>query len=64
MSVRSRKLDEALEWLKPLVMQQRYHISEFRALSQAQIALLNAEGDYAGAQRVRDLLNSMTGEDD
>jgi tetratricopeptide (TPR) repeat protein len=43
--IQKRKFDEAEDWLKPLIGRDRYHISEFRALSQLNVMLYEGRGD-------------------
>lgn len=47
---RDNKLDEADAWLEPLMRRPRLHFSEFRALADAQIAVLMAHGRTDAAQ--------------
>jgi tetratricopeptide (TPR) repeat protein len=48
--VEADRLDEAQEWLDPIMSRERFHISEFSALCIAQIELALAEGKPEGAQ--------------
>lgn len=47
---REGKVDEAHEWLDPLLERPRFHIAEFRALSQALIFTFLADGDIEAAK--------------
>jgi tetratricopeptide (TPR) repeat protein len=47
--VKEGKLDEADEWIKPLMERAEFHHSEFAALSAAYIAVLEAKGLIDGA---------------
>jgi tetratricopeptide (TPR) repeat protein len=44
------KLDEAQQWLEPLLERPRLHFSEFNAICMAQIELLTAKGETDGAR--------------
>jgi tetratricopeptide (TPR) repeat protein len=44
------KLDEAQQWLDPLLERPRLHFSEFNAICMAQIELLTAKGETDGAR--------------
>jgi tetratricopeptide (TPR) repeat protein len=44
--IKQSKLDEADEWIKPLITQQRFHVSEFRALVITQIEYYNMRKDF------------------
>jgi tetratricopeptide (TPR) repeat protein len=48
--VQEQKLDEADEWLAPLMQRSKFHVSEFRAFCDAQINLLVARGERESAQ--------------
>jgi tetratricopeptide (TPR) repeat protein len=48
--IREKRLEEARQWIEPLLKQPRFHVSEFGALCIAQCELLIAEGQREGAQ--------------
>jgi tetratricopeptide (TPR) repeat protein len=53
--IKEGRLDEARELLRPLLLRNRLHRSEFAALCSAQIALLLADGLREGAQQWLDI---------
>jgi hypothetical protein len=48
--VQENNLDEADEWLSPLMQKSKFHFSEFRAFCDAQINLLVARGERESAE--------------
>jgi len=61
--VKEGKLDEAEEWLSPVMNQTRLHISEFRALAYAEMDMLKAKGEKDGANVWRDMLAEIEQKD-
>jgi predicted Zn-dependent protease len=59
LATRERQLDRAKDLLQPLVAQERYHISEFRGLCQAQAEVHQAEGNPDAARSWIDLWASV-----
>jgi predicted Zn-dependent protease len=59
LAVREHQLDRARELLRPLLEQQRFHISEFDALCNANAELYFAEGSRDGARSWVDLWASV-----
>lgn len=51
LAIEDEDLDRAQELLEPLLQQRRLHVSEFRALCQAQIRLLEARDEIDGAEQ-------------
>lgn len=48
--IRDDKLDEAQEWLQPLLDRQNFHVSEFRALAHAYSLYWSKRGEPAGVK--------------
>jgi tetratricopeptide (TPR) repeat protein len=59
LSIREGKLDEAQDWLDPLMGRKRLSISEFTAFALAQIGLLMTRGEVEGAMSWVDMLEGV-----
>jgi hypothetical protein len=46
-----KQIDQAQEWLKPIMSRQQFHVSEFTAFAIAQIEVLEASGQHDGARQ-------------
>lgn len=59
MCIREDRLDQAYEWLEPILSRQRLHISEFRALALTSIRYWHARGELEGAKHWLQMLDNI-----
>jgi tetratricopeptide (TPR) repeat protein len=57
--VQDGKLEEAKQWLAPLLKRSRFHFSEFQMLAYAQVELLKAEGNKDAARSWLNMLEQI-----
>lgn len=57
--IQEGRLDEADEWLRPLLTRQRLHISEFRGLAKIYIQYWRAKGEIAGTKYWMQMLSEV-----
>ncbi len=57
------RLDEARDWLEPLLQRPRFHVSEFKAVCMAHVELLIAEKEVEGAQSWLGFMETIDPED-
>ncbi|MCK6581234.1 MAG: tetratricopeptide repeat protein [Anaerolineae bacterium] len=58
-AIRDGRLDEAYQWIEPLLTRQRYHISEFRAVTLINIRYWQVKGELSSARHWIQMLDQV-----